>query len=127
LNRFSYLKFVSIVRLHIFQHRYSKHHPFTAFLTFGEVSNNLTALNCTHHGQGCQMVYLQTKNPNLGKFWRALDWKFLIHFWAILRTFGIFYDHLVHVILFSGFGNIHQEKSGNPDHCGHNPYLQQIN
>jgi hypothetical protein len=25
--------------------------------------------------QGCQMVYFQTKNPNLGKFWRALELK----------------------------------------------------
>jgi hypothetical protein len=25
--------------------------------------------------QGCQMVYFQTKNPNLGKFWRASDLK----------------------------------------------------
>jgi hypothetical protein len=24
-------------------------------------------------GQGCQMVYFQTKNPNLGKFLMALD------------------------------------------------------
>jgi DNA-binding LacI/PurR family transcriptional regulator len=23
--------------------------------------------------QGCQMVYFQTKNPNLGKYWRALQ------------------------------------------------------
>jgi hypothetical protein len=23
--------------------------------------------------QGCQMVYFQTKNPDLGKFWRALE------------------------------------------------------
>jgi hypothetical protein len=29
----------------------------------------------TASGQGCQMVYFQTKNPNLGRFWRALDWK----------------------------------------------------
>jgi hypothetical protein len=28
--------------------------------------------------QGCQMVYFQNKNPNLGKFWRALGWKMLI-------------------------------------------------
>jgi hypothetical protein len=51
--------------------------------------------------QGCQMVYFQTKNPNLGKFWRALDWKMLIYFmaiWNILWRFGIFYDHLVHFI-----------------------------
>jgi hypothetical protein len=28
----------------------------------------------THTGeQGCQIVSFQTKNPNLGKFWRALD------------------------------------------------------
>jgi hypothetical protein len=46
--------------------------------------------------QGCQMVYFQTKNPNLGKFLMALDWKMLIYFMAIcniLQTFGIFYDH----------------------------------
>jgi hypothetical protein len=65
------------------------------------------------------MVYFQTKNPNLGKFWRALDWKMLIcimPIWNILWTFGIFYDHLVQFVLFwyiiSGFGIMHQEKSG---------------
>jgi hypothetical protein len=58
------------------------------------------------------MVDFQTKNPNLGKFWRALDWKMLIYFMAIvniLGTFGIFYDHLAHFVIilyvhFSGFG-----------------------
>jgi hypothetical protein len=47
--------------------------------------------------QGCQMVSFQTKNPNLGIFWRALDWKIWIYFmaiWNILQTFGIFYGHL---------------------------------
>jgi hypothetical protein len=38
--------------------------------------------------------------------------------WNILRTFGIFYDHLVHFVfiwyIFSSFGIMHQEKSGNP-------------
>jgi hypothetical protein len=51
--------------------------------------------------QGCQMVYFQTKNPNLGKFWRALDWKMLIYFMAIrniLQTLDTFYDHLVHFV-----------------------------
>jgi hypothetical protein len=52
--------------------------------------------------QGCQMVYFQTKNHNLGHFWRASDWKMLIYImmtiWSILRTFGIFYDHLVHFV-----------------------------
>jgi hypothetical protein len=47
------------------------------------------------------MVCFQTKNPNLGKFWRALDWKMLIYFmaiWNILMIFGIFYDHLEHFV-----------------------------
>jgi hypothetical protein len=48
------------------------------------------------------MVSFQTKNPNLGKFWSALDGKILIYFMAILnilRVFGIFYKHLVHFVL----------------------------
>jgi hypothetical protein len=46
--------------------------------------------------QGCQMVSFQTKNPDFGKFWRALNWKMLIYFmalWNILQTFSIFYEH----------------------------------
>jgi hypothetical protein len=35
------------------------------------------------------MVSFQTKNPNLGKFWRAQGWKMLIYF----KLFGIFYRH----------------------------------
>jgi hypothetical protein len=34
-------------------------------------------------GQGCQMACFQTKNPNLGKFWRGLYWKMLIYFMPI--------------------------------------------
>jgi preprotein translocase subunit SecY len=68
------------------------------------------------------MVSFQTKNPNLGKFWRALDWKMLIYFmaiWNIIHTFGIFCNHFVH-FLFTlyinfGFGILYQETSGNPD------------
>jgi hypothetical protein len=48
--------------------------------------------------QGCQMVYFQTENPNLGKFWRALEWKRLVYYMAIwnkLWPFGIYYGHLV--------------------------------
>jgi hypothetical protein len=69
------------------------------------------------------MVYFQTKNPNLGKFWTALDWKILtcsMAIWNILRTLGIFYDQLVHFVLiwsiFSRFGIMYQELSGNPGH-----------
>jgi hypothetical protein len=71
--------------------------------------------------QGCQMVCFQTQNPNLGKFWRALDWNMFMYFIAVLNIlwrFGIFYDHLVHFVfilyIFSGFGIMYQEKSGNP-------------
>jgi hypothetical protein len=51
--------------------------------------------------QGCQMICSQTKNSNLGKFWRALDWKMLIYFLAFgifNGHFGIFYDYLVHIV-----------------------------
>jgi hypothetical protein len=44
------------------------------------------------------MVCFQTENPNLGKFWKALEWKMLVYFmvmWNILRSFGIFCGHLV--------------------------------
>jgi hypothetical protein len=68
------------------------------------------------------MVYFQTKNPNLGNFWSALDWNMLVYFtavWSIFRIhiwytvwrFGTFCVHLVH---FSSFGIMQQEKSGNP-------------
>jgi hypothetical protein len=52
----------------------------------------------------------------------ALDQKMLIYFMAIcnfLRSFGIFYGHLVHIVftryICSSFGIMCQEKSGNPD------------
>jgi hypothetical protein len=40
--------------------------------------------------QGCQMVYFQTKNPNVDTFPRALEWEMLLHFmiiWNILWPF----------------------------------------
>jgi hypothetical protein len=60
------------------------------------------------------MVYFQTKNPNLGKSWRALQWMELAYFMAILsilRPFGICNGHLVY---FPPFWYMHPEKSGNP-------------
>jgi hypothetical protein len=67
------------------------------------------------------MVYFQIQNPNLGKFWSALDWKMLIYFMVI----GDIYGHLGYFMtiwyilcsfgtLFSGFGIMYQEKFGNP-------------
>jgi hypothetical protein len=72
--------------------------------------------------QGCQMVWFQNKNPNLGKLWSVLQWKMLVYFTYghlvhftvfcyVLWTFGIVHGNLVY---FSRFGKFHQEKSGNP-------------
>jgi hypothetical protein len=55
-------------------------------------------LLCLHKHQGCQMVCFQTKNANLGKFWKVLQWKMLVYFmdtWYILWSFVIFYGRLV--------------------------------
>jgi hypothetical protein len=64
----------------------------------------------------------QTPNRNLGKFWKALEWKKLVHFmaiWNILRPFGIIYGCLLlSVVIWYIFPNLvclDQEKSGNPD------------
>jgi hypothetical protein len=49
--------------------------------------------------RGCQMVYFQTKNPNLGKLWKALEWEMLVYFmpnWYILCPIGIFYAQLAY-------------------------------
>jgi hypothetical protein len=66
-------------------------------------------------------AYFQCKNPDFGKFWRALQWKMLVSFMAILssyRPFGIFYGHLVQFppfwYTFPHFDMLHKEKSGNP-------------
>jgi hypothetical protein len=44
----------------------------------------------------------QTKNSNLGKFWKVLQWKMLVFFVAILsisRPNGVFNGHLVHFVV----------------------------
>jgi hypothetical protein len=41
----------------------------------------------------------QVWNPDLGKFWRLLQWKMLVYYisvWYILRLFGILCGHLVY-------------------------------
>jgi hypothetical protein len=70
------------------------------------------------------MVCFQTKNSNLGKFWRALEWKMLVYFvviWNIIRSSGIpilwpFGNVVVIWYIFPRFGILCQEKSGNPAH-----------
>jgi hypothetical protein len=73
---------------------------------------------CRRTEQGCQMVYCKTENPNLGKFWRALEWK-MLPIWNTLRPFGIhilcsFGNFEVIWYLFPRFGTLCQEKSGTP-------------
>jgi hypothetical protein len=64
-------------------------------------------------GQCCQMVYFQTNNPNLGKFWQSLLWKILVFYGNliyfatkryILWPFGTFCVHLVYFSPFWYFG-----------------------
>jgi hypothetical protein len=71
------------------------------------------------------MVYFQTKNPNLGKFWRVLQSTILALEW---KRFGIFYGHLEYTVpfgiftyghlaigdIFHRFGTLCPEKAGNP-------------
>jgi hypothetical protein len=67
------------------------------------------------------MAFFQTKNPSLGKFWRALQWNMLVYFmdiWTIFRPFNVFYGHLAYFVviwyIFPRVGKLRQEKSGNP-------------
>jgi hypothetical protein len=68
------------------------------------------------------MVCFQTNNPNLGKFWRAREWKILAYvtviwnitytsIWYILWPFG---NVLLIWYIFPRFGILRREKSGNP-------------
>jgi hypothetical protein len=47
----------------------------TRDLNFWRVAFQKTPVLRHTADQGCQMVYFQTKNPNLGKFWRVSEWK----------------------------------------------------
>jgi hypothetical protein len=69
------------------------------------------------------MVYFQTKYPNLGRFWRALEWEMLMHFmtiWNTLRPFDIIRGSLVQFVaiwyIFPILVCLDQEKSGNPEY-----------
>jgi hypothetical protein len=55
--------------------------PFSRGETLPDLSTSFKGQN-----QGCQMVYFNTKNPNLGIFWRALEWKMLVYFMTIVNT-----------------------------------------
>jgi hypothetical protein len=52
--------------------------------------------------QGCQMAHFRTKNFNLDKFLRVLQWKILVYYmamWSILWLFNIFCGHLVYFMV----------------------------
>jgi hypothetical protein len=62
------------------------------------------------------------QKPNLGNFWRVLQWTMLAYFmdiWSILQPFGTLNGHLVYfaVIWYISprFGMLYQDKSGSPD------------
>jgi hypothetical protein len=69
--------------------------------------------------QGCQMVYFQTRNHNLGKFWRVLQWYILWPFGQFSKFLEYFIALLVYFVdtwhVFPIFGTLCREKSGNPD------------
>jgi hypothetical protein len=55
----------------------------------------------TEMDQGCQVIYFQTKNTNLGKFSRFLCWMMLVYFtanWSILLPYGIFCGQMVYFV-----------------------------
>jgi hypothetical protein len=54
---------------------------------------------CPHLYQGCQMVYFQTKNPNLCKFWWVLQWMMSVYSMAMRSIFLPFYGHLVYFVV----------------------------
>jgi hypothetical protein len=48
------------------------------------------------------MAFFQTKNLDLDKFWRVLQWKMPVYYtaiWFILRLFGIVCGHLAHFMV----------------------------
>jgi hypothetical protein len=66
--------------------------------------------------QGCQMVYFQTPNPNLGNYWRALEWKMLVLLmavWNILRPVSYvlwpFHNLVIIWYIFPRFGISYQK------------------
>jgi hypothetical protein len=72
------------------------------------------------------MANFQTKNPDLGKFFRVFNRRC----WYIIWPFGLSHSYLVYCvaiwyilwllsIIFPRYGILHHEKAGNPDHARH--------
>jgi hypothetical protein len=60
------------------------------------------------------MGCFQTKNPNLSKFWRALEWTMLVYFMVIWNILWPFVNVVEIWYIFPHFGILCQEESGNP-------------
>jgi hypothetical protein len=75
---------------------------------------------------GLPDVFFQTKYPDLGKFWKALEWKMLVDFiaiWNIFRAFGIpilgpFVNLVAKLVCFPPFWYIESRKIGQPGSDG---------
>jgi hypothetical protein len=71
-------------------------------------------------GQGCQMAYFQTVNPDLGKLRVVLQLKMSVYYMAIGSICGylVYFVAIWYILglfgVFSRFGRLYQEKSGNP-------------
>jgi hypothetical protein len=61
------------------------------------------------------MAYFQNKNTNLGKFWRALQWKTLVYFVAIWYILWLF-------VIFSRFGMLYHLATLNSTAFARSPY-----
>jgi hypothetical protein len=88
------LWFTNFKKDHIFSEQLRNHCAGKCrFESFGKSTKIVFSFFSWVSIKGCQVVCFQTKNPNLGKFWRALDWKKWIYFTVIrniLRIFGNF-------------------------------------
>jgi hypothetical protein len=78
-----------------------------------QTRNSFAFASTSASSHGCQMVCFQTKNPNLGKFWRVLEWKILVSFmtiWSVLRPLEILNGNLVYFVviwyIFPRFGDL---------------------
>jgi hypothetical protein len=61
----------------------------------------LSGANFQHWCQGCQMVFLIPKNPNLGKFlmpWNGGRLVYFVVIWLIFWSFGLFCGHLEYFV-----------------------------
>jgi hypothetical protein len=82
LNSFFQAQFFSIRRQNGFARRWK------FFIENQSLLASAAKQTSSSQDQGCQMVCFWTKNPNLGKFWTALEWKMMVHFMTIWNNYS---------------------------------------